>query len=148
MYSRARYLMLAGVIGLAASASHAPAQVVRTLTVTARVPDIGVVVSATPLQWTAGSADSTVSGTVGTKHNGPYRLQVRLTSVQSDTILARLPDGSYGMLDSDEWTTVATGPGGINAANIVEYRIRWATNVGPRPPDAPIIAFTYRVVSR
>jgi hypothetical protein len=145
MSSRARYI-LAGVIGLAASASHTQAQVVQTVTVTANVPDIGVVVSAAPLQWTGGSAESAASGTVGTKHNGPYRLQVRLTSVQPDTILARLPDGSYGMLDPDEWTTVATGPGGTNSVNSVEYRIRWRTGGGPQVPDAPIIPLIYRVV--
>lgn len=147
MSFRACYVVLAGVIGLAASASLAPAQVVRTLTVTANVPDIGVVVSAAPLQWTGGSAESTVSGTVGTKHNGPYRLQVRLTSVQPDTILARLPDGSYGMLDTNEWTTVSTGPGGPNSANNVEYRIRWETGSSPRAPDVPMIPVIYRVVS-
>ena len=146
MSCRTHYLVLAGMIGLAASASHAQAQVVRTLTATANVPDIGVVVSVAPLQWTGENHESTVSGTVATRHNGPYRLQVRLTSAQPDTILARLPDGSYGMLGTGEWTTVATGPGGSNSANRVEYRIGWANGGGLRPSDGPAIPVTYRVV--
>jgi hypothetical protein len=145
MSSRVHHLVLAGVIGLATFANHAPAQVVRTLTVTADVADMGVVASVAPLQLTGDGQASTVSGTVSTKHNGPYHLQVRLTSARPDTILARSPDGSYVMLGTGEWTTVASGPGGINPANRVEYRIRWA-NGGPRPPDALAIPVTYRVV--
>ena len=110
MSCRTHRLLLAGVIGVAASSSNASAQVVRSLTASAIVPDIGVVLSVSSLQWSESQADeSTASGTVSTKHNGPYLLQVRLTTAHPDTVMARRPDGTYAILDV-EWTTVASRP--------------------------------------
>ena len=118
-------------------------QVVRALTVTATVPDIGGVVSVSSLQWSEGQGDeSTASGTVTTKHNGPYVLQVRLTTAHPDTVLARQPDGTYQALDTGAWTTVGSGPGGANLTNRVDYRIG-RTDASPPPP----IQFAYRVVA-
>src|SRR5262245_14481990 len=115
MFRRTYRLLLAGAIGVAASSSGASAQVVRTLTASATVPDIGAVTSISSLQWAEGQADeSTASGTVTTKHNGPYVLQVRLTTPHPDTVSARLADGTYQVLDTGAWTTVAAGPGGSN----------------------------------
>jgi len=97
---RTSRLLLAGVIGLSTANANASAQAVRSLTATATVPDIGGVVSVSTLQWSeAGQAnESSAAGTVNTKHNGPYVLQVRLTTAQADTILVRLTDGTYGMM--------------------------------------------------
>lgn len=53
-------------------------------------------------------AKLSVGGTVNTTHNGPYLLQVRLSTVHPDTVLARTPDGSYSMLRTVAWTTVTT----------------------------------------
>ena len=142
MFRRTYGLLLAGVIG--AFPSHAQAQVVRSVTVSATVPDIGAVVSVSTLQWSESQGDeSTASGTVSTKHNGPYVLQVRLTTAHRDTVLARLPDGSHAALSTGDWTTVATGPGGANLTNSVNYRIRRSDDMGP-PPG---IRLTYRVVA-
>ncbi len=148
MFGRTLRLLLAG-IGVAASSGDTSAQVVRSLAVNATVPDLGVVVSSSALEWTdhGPAGHATVSGTVNTKHNGPYLLQVRLTTVQPDTILARTSDGAYQILDSGEWITVAAGPGGANRVNTVDYRIRWANGSGPRAPDALPELFTYRVVA-
>ena len=86
MLRRSYRLLMAGVVGITASTGSAQAQVVRALTVTATVPDIGGVVSVSSLQWSEGQGDeSTASGTVTTKHNGPYVLQVRLTTAHPDT---------------------------------------------------------------
>ena len=142
---RSYRLLLAGVVGAASFASNAQAQVVRTLTASATVPDIGVVVSVSGLQWSEaeGADESTASGTVSTKHNGPYVLQVRLTTVHPDTVEARQPDGSYRVLATGEWTTVGSGPGGANLPNSVDYRIR-RTDGTPPPPT---IQLSYRVVA-
>lgn len=146
MFCRTYRLLLAGVIGLATATSKASAQVVRALTATASVPDIGVVVSVSTLQWyeEGQAGESRVSGTVNTKHNGPYVLQVRLTTAQADTILARLADGTYGMVGTGEWTPVAAGPGGANLANTVDYRIKRAIGSG----QSLTLPVTYRVVAR
>jgi hypothetical protein len=144
MFCRTLRLLLAGV-GVAASSGDASAQVVRSLAVNATVPDIGVVVSVSALTRTDQS--QAVSGTVNTKHNGPYLLQVRLTTVHTDTILARQPDGTYHILGTGDWTTVAAGPGGADRVNTVDYRIRWANGSGPRTSDAPTIGLSYRVVA-
>ena len=148
MFSRTLRLLLAG-IGVAASSGDASAQVVRSVAVNATVPDIGVVVSSSALQWTdPGAAGHTrASGTVNTKHNGPYLLQVRLTTVHTDTILARKPDGSFEILGTGRWTTVAVGPGGAGTMNTVDYRISWVNGSGPTAPDEPTVLLTYRVVS-
>jgi hypothetical protein len=137
-------LLLAGVVGITASSSSAQAQVVRALTVTATVPDIGAVVSVSSLQWSEGEADeSSASGTVSTKHNGPYLLQVRLTTASPDTVLARQPDGTYQALDPGAWTTVGSGPGGANVSNSVAYRVKSAASSGS-PKSIPVV---YRVVA-
>ena len=143
---RTSRVLLAGVIGLATATCSASAQAVRSLTATASVPDIGGVVSVSTLQWSeAGQAnESTAAGTVNTKHNGPYVLQVRLTTAQADTILARLTDGTYGMVGAGEWTPVAAGPGGANLANLVDYRVKRAIGSG----QSPTLPVTYRVVAR
>jgi hypothetical protein len=143
MFRCTHQLLLAGVVGLAAVTSSAQAQVVRTLTTTANVPDIGVVVAVSPLQWSGqeNADESRASGTVSTKHNGPYLLQARLTSVQPDSVMARVPDGSFKVLGAAEWTTVASGPGGAHINNTVEYRVGRAS--GPTTPSV-----TYRVVAR
>lgn len=134
---------MAGLVGLAASSSSAQAQVVRALTATVTVPDIGGVVSVSSLQWSEDQADeSTASGTVSTKHNGPYLLQVRLTATHPDTVLARQPDGTYQPLHTGAWTTVGSGPGGANLANEVRFRIRSAP--GSRSPTT--IPVSYRVI--
>ena len=144
MFRRTHRLLLAGVIGIAASSSHASAQVVRALTASATVPDIGVVVSVSSLQWSESQADeSTASGTVSTKHNGPYLLQVRLATSHPDTVMIRRSDGTYSILDESEWTTVATGPGGANQSNSVDYRIK-APNGSVSLTTIPV---TYRVVA-
>ena len=145
MFRRTLRLLLAGVVGVAAPSSNAPAQVVRTLTANATVPDIGVVVSVSTLNWAEqGQADeSTASGTVSTKHNGPYLLQVRLTTPHPDTVTARRPDGTYGVLAMGEWTTVATGPGGVNLPNTVGYRVKAPNGSVP----STTIPVTYRVVA-
>lgn len=143
MFRRTYRLLLAGVIGVAASSSAVPAQVVRTLTASANVPDIGVVVSMSPLRWTEGQADeSSASGTVSTKHNGPYVLQVRLATAPPETVLVRQPDGNFRTLDTGAWTTVAAGPGGSNLVNQVEYRVRPANGVLPTT-----IPVQYRVIA-
>ena len=143
---RTSRLLLAGVIGLVTATGNASAQAVRSLTATATVPDIGVVVSVSTLQWSeAGQAnESRAAGTVNTKHNGPYVLQVRLTTVQPDTILARLTDGTYGMVGTGEWTPVAAGPGGADLANTVDYRVKRAIGSA----QLPTLPVTYRVVAR
>jgi hypothetical protein len=147
MFCRTYRLVLAGVIGLATTTDNASAQaVVRPLTTTASVPDIGRVVSVSTLQWSEeGQVDeSRASGTVHTKHNGPYVLLVRLTTAQADTILARLPDGTYGMVGAGEWIPVAAGPGGANLANTVDYRVKRAIGSS----QSLTLPLTYRVVAR
>ena len=144
MFRRSYRHLLAGVIGVVACSNNASAQVVRSLSASATVPDIGVVVSVSTLQWSEGQADeSTASGTVSTKHNGPYVLQVRLTTPHPDTVQARQPDGSYRTLDTGSWTTVSSGPGGANLPNQVSYRVR--------PTDgsstSKTISVAYRVVA-
>ena len=146
MSCRTYSLLLAGGIGLGAATSNASAQVARTLTTTASVPDIGRVVSVSTLQWSdeGQGNESRASGTVNTRHNGPYVLQVRLTTVQPDTILARLTDGTYGMVGTGEWTPVAAGPGGADLANTVDYRVKRANASG----QSLMLPVTYRVVAR
>jgi hypothetical protein len=143
MFRRTLRLMLAGA-AIASSSGDASAQVVRALTAAATVPDIGVVTSVAPLQW-ADPPHGEVSGSVTTKHNGPYVLQVRLTSAHADTVLARQVDGTYRALDTSEWVAVAGGAGGANVANAVNYRIKLAVNSGESPAAAPPLS--YRVVS-
>jgi hypothetical protein len=146
MFCRTYRLLLAGVIGLGAATSNASAQVVRKLTATASVPDMGVVVSVSALHWSEeGQPDEArASGTVNSKHNGPYVLQVRLTTAQADTILARMTDGTYGIVGTGEWTPVAAGPGGNNLANTVDYRVKRAIGSG----QSLMLPVTYRVVAR
>jgi hypothetical protein len=147
MFCRTLRLLLVG-IGVAASSGDSSAQVTRSLAVNATVPDIGVVVSSSTPQWIdSGPGHATGSGTVNTKHNGPYLLQVRLTTVQPDTILARTPDGTYDILGTGGWTTVAAGPGGANLVNTINYRLSWATSSGRPTSEAPAIGLVYRVVT-
>ena len=147
MSSRVLWVSLVAGFGLCASVGHAQATVVRTLRVSATATDVGGVVSVAPLQWTGSAEMSTAMGSVGTKYNAPYLLQARLTSAQPDTVLARLPDGSFGPLGTIEWTTVATGSAGSNSVNTVEYRIqRVKGDSDLMPPDAFTIPMAYRVV--
>jgi hypothetical protein len=145
---RTRRLLAVGVLGVIASAGSASAQAVRTLTVTSTVSDIGIVVAIAALV----SYDTTqagaikVAGSVTTSHNGPYRLQVRLAKVVADTVLARVPDGSYSTVGS-AWTTISTGPGGANLVNAVDFWIKRARNSLRRPQAAEAIAVSYRVVA-
>jgi len=144
MFRRSFRLLLAGVIGVSASSSNASAQVLRSLNASATVPDIGVVVSVSTLQWSEDQGDeSTAAGTVRTKHNGPYVLQVRLTTAHPDTVQARQLDGSYRTLDTGTWTTVASGPGGANLPNDVSYRVR-PTDGSSSSKSIPV---AYRVVA-
>ena len=143
MFRRTLRLMLAGA-AIASSSGDASAQVVRALTVTATVPDIGAATSVAPLQWTDPPRGE-ASGSVITRHNGPYLLQVRLTSAHADTVLARQVDGTYRALDTSVWITVASGAGGANVANVVNFRMRSAATPGEIPPPAPPLS--YRVVS-
>jgi hypothetical protein len=147
MFCRTYRLLLAGIISVATATHHASAQaVVRTLTTTASVPDIGRVVSVSTLVWSeeGQAVESRASGTVNTKHNGPYVLQVRLTTAQPDTILARLTDGAYGIVGTGEWIPIASGPGGANLANTVDYRVKRAIGSS----QSLTLPVTYRVVAR
>ena len=143
MFRRTLRLMLAGA-AIASSSGDASAQVVRALSVTATVPDIGVVTSVAPLLWTD-PPQGEASASVTTRHNGPYVLQVRLTSAHADTVFARQVDGTYRALDTSVWITVASGAGGANVANAVNYRIRSVSPPGEIPASAPPLS--YRVVS-
>ena len=143
MFRRTLRLMLAGA-AVASSSGDASAQVVRALTATATVPEIGAVTSVAPLTWTD-PPEGEASGSVITKHNGPYVLQVRLMSAHADTVLARQVDGTYRALDTNVWITVAIGAGGANVANAVSLRIRSAATSSETLPSAPLLS--YRVVS-
>jgi hypothetical protein len=144
MFRRTPRLLLAAGLAVAASSTNATAQVVRTLTVSATVPDIGAVTSVSSLQWSEGQSDeSMASGMVRTKHNGPYVLQVRLTTAHPDTVMARQPDGTFRALNTGEWTTVASGPGGANLSNTVDYRVR-TPNGAAATETIPI---QYRVIA-
>src|SRR4030095_4045285 len=111
---------------------------------TAAFPALGVVTSVAPLRWTD-PPQGEASGSVTTRHNGPYVLQVRLTSAHADTVLARQLDGTYRAAETSAWITVASGPGGANVANAVYFRIKPAGNSRETPADVPQLS--YRVVS-
>lgn len=143
MFRRILRLTVAG-IGIAASSGDASAQVVRALTATATVPDIGIVTSVATLQWTD-PVQGDVSGSVTTKHNGPFLLQVRLTNVHPDTVFAKQTDGTYRVLDAAEWTTIASGAGGATTPTLVSYRIR--STPSSNKTEAPALPLSYRVVA-
>jgi hypothetical protein len=69
-----------------------------------------------------------------------------LAKVVADTVLARVPDGSYSTVGS-AWTTISTGPGGANLVNAVDFWIKRARNSLRRPQAAEAIAVSYRVVA-
>lgn len=140
-------VMLLGLCMVALS-RQSSAQIVRNLTLTSTVSDIGIVDFIGPLQsrQSAGS-DANVTGTVRTKHNGPYLLQVRLATTHADTVLAVMPNGTHAMLGTVAWTTVAAGPGGARLTNSVGYLVRWGQGSPKRPQDAEAIPVTYRVIA-
>ena len=90
------------------------------------------------------TGDLKVAGTVNTTHNGPYALQVKVSSTSfSDTVFARAPDATYVMVTTASWLTIATGPGGTNKTNSVDY---WIKRV-KTPAAAETIPVTYRVIA-
>jgi hypothetical protein len=126
--------------------------------ITAIVPSLGAVLAISPL--VAGDrepgGDVNVSGTVTTRQNGPYRLQVRLTELFLDKetsahpvlnqVLARLPSGSWQVLGTVTWVTIATGPGSASTVNPVAYLVQWGQGSTKNPQFAVSIPVEYRVV--
>lgn len=127
--------------------------------VTATVPSVGEVLALSPLS--AGDRDQggdlQVHGTVTTRHNGPYRLQVRHRTPFTDNsgrggtqpvnqLQARQPNGSFATLGTVDWVTIATGPGAESSLNQVEFLIVWAQTSSKNPSLAVTIPVEYRVV--
>lgn len=126
--------------------------------VTAIVPSLGAVLAISSLATgdREPGGDLTVSGTVTTRQNGPYRLQVRLTQLFLDKetsahpvlnqVFARLPSGSWQVLGTVTWVTIATGPGSASTVNSVAYRIQWGQGSTKNPQFALSIPVEYQVV--
>lgn len=137
------------------STRTAEAQDTQTNHVTATVPGLGAVLDVSPLAPgnRLPTADLFVSGTVTTRHNGPYRLQARLTTPFTDPgsgavnqVQARTPSGLLVTLGTTDWETVATGPGGTGLVNPVEYLVLWGQG-SPRTPNLAVqVPVEYQVV--
>jgi hypothetical protein len=133
------------------------AQETRTSAITATVVDVGTVLGISPLESGSREAggDLHVSGTVTTRQNGPYQLQVRLTtpfvgrvggqSPEPHQVLARLADGSYAALGTTAWVTIASGAGSASAVNAVAFLVQWSGG-SKSPQIAVTIPVAYRVI--
>lgn len=149
------------VTGLLAGLVAMPcvAQTTRTNVVNANAPSVGAVLAVSPLEpdRREPSGDLHVTGTVTTRHNGPYLLQVRLASpfttgngpnAATHEVFVQLPGQTLGPLGTTAWVTVASGPGSASIVNPVAYLIRWAQR-GPRnTQSATAIPLQYQVVPR
>ena len=142
------------------------AQESRTNDLRATVANVGAILAVSPLEPGARepSGDIHVSGTVTTRQNGPYELQVRLTSLFAETpgggrgrsagggtavvneVRALLPGGAYQTLDTVNWVTIATGPGAASTLNPVVFLIVWGQGSSKSPSLAVTIPVEYRVV--
>jgi hypothetical protein len=152
--SRAIAVALAGVVCLA-WAIPARAQSSVTNRVSATAPSLGAVLAISPLSPSnrVPGGDLFVTGTVTTRHNGPYQLQARLAQpftsrpgATPHTVLARTPDGELTALSTTVWVTVSTGPGGTGLLNAVEYLVQWGDG-GPRNPETAVeVPLVYQVV--
>jgi hypothetical protein len=126
----------------------------QTNQVTATAPSLGAVLAVSPLEPGRRLPDANlfVSGTVTTRHNGPYQLQVRLSAPFTTpdggvvhTVQTRTATGSLVTLGTIDWVTVATGPGSAGSVNPVEFLILWAA--GPKSPSLAVrVPVVYQVV--
>jgi hypothetical protein len=140
---------------VAAIAPLAPARaqqnlVVRNLMVSAHVTDLSIIngIAALALYDSTPTGDLKLAGTVNTTHNGPYALQVKISSEAfKDTLLARTPNTTYVMVTTSSWLTIATGPGGTDKTNHVDYWIKLGKSSSLTPATAEGIPVTYRVVA-
>lgn len=98
--------------------------------------------------------DVRVGGTVTTRHNGPYRLEARLSELFVEQkgrrtivndVYAETPGGPV-LLGTVDWVTVVTGPGATSVINPVRYRVVWGMGASKNPDGALHLPLAYRVV--
>jgi hypothetical protein len=151
-------------LGAAALLSFGPlqglsAQLLRVNTARANLPSFGAILHTSAL--VAGTREATgniyVSGTVTLRQNGPWRLQVKLTTPFVDkngngTIKATnevrvlLANNTYATVGTGAWVTIATGLGTLSTVKNVKYYIVWGKSSSKSPNLAVQIPVTYQVV--
>jgi hypothetical protein len=109
-----------------------------------KVVTVGALVTGTRDQ----KGNLNVSGTVKTRHNGPFSLQAQLSHPYNDTVYAKTPTGPMLILSTTSWVTVSNGPGGPGYTNSVAYYIAWGKNSPKNPQTATNIPVSYRVIPR
>lgn len=148
-------LALLALLGLA-GAAPASAQVVRLTTASAVIGSLGQVLGTSSLAVGARekSGDLNVHGTVTVRHNGPYRLEVRLSAPFTDknkpnvvnTVSVQTPTGTFLPLSTSTWVTAALGPGTASQTLPVHFFIAWGKSGSKDPKHAVTIPVQYRVV--
>ena len=135
-----------------------PAQLLRVNTASTSIPSFGAILNTSPLVAGARepSGDIYVSGTVTLRQNGPWRLQVKLTTPFVDMngnkvkatneVRVLLANNTYATLGTTSWVTIATGPGTISTVKPVKYFILWGKSSAKNPALAVTIPVVYQVV--
>ena len=140
-----------------AAASPCGAQSTQTNEVRANVASVGVVLAVSPLQSgpREQSGDIQVGGTVTVRQNGPFLLQVRLTTPFTtrdgantvvNEVFARVPGRAWEPLGTGTWVTVATGSGTERTVTSVGYLIQWGPTSPKNPRSALSLPLEYQVV--
>jgi hypothetical protein len=153
-----------GPLGVAVVLMTAPmaplsAQLLRVNTANADLPSFGAILNSSSLL--AGVREPTgnlyLSGTVTFRQNGPWALQVKLTTPFVDkngngTVKATnevrvlLANNSYSTVGTSAWVTIATGPGTNSTVKPVKYYIVWGKSSSKGPALALEIPVTYQVI--
>lgn len=154
----ARLVALGAVIAAMLSATPAGAQLLRTNTARASMPSYGMILGVSALS--KGTREPTgniyVLGNVTVRHNGPWRLQVKLTTPFVDKagnkvkatneVRVLLANGSYATVTTGAWVTIHTGAGTLSIVKPVKYYIVWGQSSAKNPDLAVQIPVTYQVV--
>lgn len=144
---------------LAGPLARLPAQLLRVNTASASIPSFGAILNTSAL--VAGTRESTgniyVSGSVTLRQNGPWRLQVKLTTPFVDKngngsvkatneVRVLLANNSYATVGTAAWVTIATGLGTISTTKPVKYYIVWGKGSAKNPALAVQIPVAYQVI--
>lgn len=151
-------LLGAALVLMAAPTATLSGQLLRVNTANANLPSFGAILNTSPL--VAGLREPTgniyVSGTVTLRQNGPWALQVKLTTPFVDVagnkvkatneVRVLLANNTYATVGTGAWVTIATGPGTINTVKSVKYYIVWGKSSAKSPALAEQIPVAYQVV--
>ena len=136
----------------------AHAQLLKTNTARTTMASFGAILATSNL--TTGDREPTgniyVLGNVTLRHNGPWKLQVKLTTPFVDMagnkvkatneVRVLLANNTYATVGTAAWVTIATGTGTLSVVKPVKYYIVWGQSSSKSPNLAVQIPVAYQVV--